>query len=693
MHPFQKTPFVRLVLTLIIGIFISAKILSLYPSISESLFTYFILSSICCITCLLILQFNKRFSFKSLNGGVITIFLLLVSYSLVYLNSDIYAKKHYSQVLKNDSYNNLEVTILASPEKRKKSYKWLVEVTKANQDSNWYSTRGKLLIYSDTIQDDLKAGDRVVLKARINKVKGPQNPFEFNYQSYLHNKQIHHQTYLKFYESVYKVEKGGFNILAFSNNLQNKLSTILSKYVNEPKEFGVASALVLGDKKFIDDETQTVYGNVGAMHVLAVSGLHVGFVFLILSQVFFFLNYSSKTKILKVIIVLLGIWFYALITGLSPSVCRAATMFSFFALGDAFNKQSNTYNLLAASAFLLLLINPFLLFEVGFQLSYLAVLGIITLQPPIANFWKPNNIILDKIWQLTAVSIAAQIATFPLGLYYFHQFPTYFLLANLVVIPVAMISLFTGIALLVFSPIEVIATLLGKILSFVLGALKNSLQLLENLPLTSINQLNIDITTLLFLYIIITIGAILVYKFTARRFILIMASVVTFLIIQTALNWSNKVSQTLVIHSLENGSAINVINGPNAIFYTNVEQDKLAYGVEPLWQNMGIKNIQNHNLDVEKSVTQLSIEGSIFTVINNDLDILPDSILNSEVVLIRNNSKLDLIALKKAIKFNLVVIDGSNNYYFAEKIEQLCSKLDLNTHNTYSKGAYVQQLN
>ena len=207
----------------------------------------------------------------------------------------------------------------------------------------------------------------------------------------------------------------------------------------EGKQLKVASALLLGYRENLDKELVKSYASAGAMHVLAVSGLHVGILYLLLTRIFSFLKKVKKVKNGKFILTILIVsflWFYAIMTGLSASVMRATTMFSFIVIGnELLNRKTSIYNTLAVSAIILMIINPFIVYQVGFQLSYVAVVGIVYLQPKLNRLFYSRYKLVRGVWAITCVSLAAQIATFPLSLHYFHQFSTYFFISNLIVIP------------------------------------------------------------------------------------------------------------------------------------------------------------------------------------------------------------------------------------------------------------------
>src|SRR5690606_38882227 len=216
-------------------------------------------------------------------------------------------------------------------------------------------------------------------------------------------------------------------------------------YLPDSDAAAFASTLILGYRAELSRELVEAYSDTGTMHVLSVSGMHVGIIFLVLSLLLRSMDRRQSLRLFRATLTILIIWFYAMITGFSAPASRAAFMLSFVVLGKALLKHQNTYNLIAISAFFLLLYNPFYLVDAGFQLSYLAVLGLVYFQPLLRMIFPRGNKITDPVWNYCALSMGAQLTTFPVSIYYFHQFPMYFLLSNLfIVFPVAII-MYAGI--------------------------------------------------------------------------------------------------------------------------------------------------------------------------------------------------------------------------------------------------------
>jgi len=327
----------------------------------------------------------------------------------------------------------------------------------------------------------------------LKKVSPPQNPGEFDHKRYLAFHNVYHRAYLKNTDWVYSGNTSANPLLQFSLTLRNKLLNILSANHIKGNEFSVGAALLLGYEDQLDQDIISSYANTGALHVLSVSGLHVAIVYVFFNWLLFFLDKMKYGAIIKTILLLAFLWLYTLITGLSPSVLRATTMLSFIVIAKASNRYTNIYNTLAASIFLLLLIDPFLIMNVGFQLSYLAVIGIVYIQPKIYDWFYVQNWLLDKTWMLTSVSIAAQIATFPLALFYFHQFPNYFLVSNFIVIPLSTLVIYLGIALFVLAKVSMVALYLSMGFNYSVWFLNESVKEIEKWPYASLQGISITV--------------------------------------------------------------------------------------------------------------------------------------------------------------------------------------------------------
>ena len=375
-------------------------------------------------------------------------------------------KAHYEfspAILKAESYI-AEVTLY--DQAKPNSHENLLEVKSVHIDGQWKDSQGKVLIYHQG-DDPLVPGQILLVRKPPQEIGSPINPYEFDYRQYLARQGIYYRQFLgKDFQLVDSNPKMGLDY--FLVHLRHHIGEMLKAKIPDETSAQIALALLLGQKKELDPMTREAFTQAGVMHILAVSGLHVGIIYALFILILKPLKLKKEKARIYLLFVILIIWLYAFLTGLSSSVVRAATMFSLLTFGQMRERRPSIYNILAFSAILMVTINPDVIIEVGFQLSYLAVLGIVMIQPLILNLWLPRHKVLEYVWQLTSVSLAAQLVTFPLSLYYFHVFPTYFLLGNLLILPLAFLIMQVGVPLMIFGWIPFLGDGLGWVLSWLI---------------------------------------------------------------------------------------------------------------------------------------------------------------------------------------------------------------------------------
>lgn len=393
---------------------------------------------------------------------------------------------YFSNQISVDSTAFFQLQLLDFPQRSEKWVKFQGRIISTNDRP----ANGKVQVYleRDSLSEKLVYGDLLYCRANFFEIPKPANPHAFDYSAYLNHQDIHHQTFLKSGTWI-RFGNDANPLLKLVYETRAVCNSILESSQMKQEHIAVAKALLLGDKELISDELMLTYSASGTLHVLAVSGLHVGIIMLILSFLLNPLKQLPKGKMLFLALALAGIWFYALLTGFSPSILRAAVMFSFVLIGNELQRDTSIYQSLLVSALLLLLIDPHILFQIGFLLSYLAVFGIVFLHPKIYPTLVFKHSLLDKAWQLASVSIAAQIATLPLSLYCFHQFPTYFLFANLLVIPISFVVLILGIIALALHAIPYLSDFLFQSMDWLILLMNEGVRLVEKLPFALLNGL------------------------------------------------------------------------------------------------------------------------------------------------------------------------------------------------------------
>lgn len=474
-------PFFRLLVPLVVGILIQLSLQPLHASMAILILpvvVFFILA---------ILSLLRKWELRWVYGLMLNLFMLVCGLVLSVnfnINDDI-----------SDSQDEgLVVRLTESPQLRARSLRAVGKVVRVMGKGSIATGEEKVLLYfslADSAAGSLQYGDIIAARLKFSPIEEPQNPYQFNFKRYMLSRQIRYSSFVE-PASWARVGYQANGLVQLARGLRNKLLAMFSKFGLKDREYAVVSALTVGYTDLLDDALQKTYSTTGAMHILSVSGLHVGLVYGLLTFLLSFLPKRTFSRFVKLLIQVVFLWFFALLTGLSPPVCRSAFMFSLVAVGQGFNFRSNILNTLAAAAFALLVVNPNNLLQVGFQLSFLAVLSIVVFHPFIYKLLTFKSKVLDYFWSLIAVSVAAQLGTTPVTLDAFGQFPTYFMLSNIIAIPLSTLILYAAVALVVFSPIPLVGAFIGKILLVLTRSLNGGLQWVESLPHSSISGVYIS---------------------------------------------------------------------------------------------------------------------------------------------------------------------------------------------------------
>ena len=357
----------------------------------------------------------------------------------------------------------------------------LLAVIGIKEGHSWHPQRALVLVYHQ-LNTPLVPGQVIWVPKNPESLAPPSFPNEFDYKGYLASKGIHFRQFL------------GKNLLVLSlpptyqlkftlEHLRHYFAQVIDRYVIRPESKQIALALLLGQKESLGKEVKQAYSATGTQHILAVSGLHVGIIYSILLLPLTYFKQEGHALRKSYLLLVMGlIWVYALMTGFSPSVVRAVVMFSLVTLGQMRKRKPSIWNILSFSALLLLVLDPGVRTDLGFQLSYLAVAGIVGLQPLILQLWSPPNRVLDYFWQMAAVTLAAQLITSPLTIHYFHTFPSYFLLANLLIVPLSYLILCVGVPFLLLAWVPFLGWMLGSIVDFLLLLQNEITYLIQDLP-------------------------------------------------------------------------------------------------------------------------------------------------------------------------------------------------------------------
>lgn len=622
---------------------------------------------------------------------------LIIGYNLSYFHKQYKYKNHYHYFINTKEKTSFQIKLIKLPIEKEKSYKIIAEIEAVLNKEKQYKTSGKILIYFEKTEsiEKLKIGDKINIQSKLNEISGPKNPNEFNYKNYLLYQNINYQSYVKrsFWNKV--KENRELTLINHINLIKKKLQETINTYIYGDNERAIASALLLGNRTLLNEDILNAFSSSGATHILAVSGLHVGIFYTLIS---FSLSWMTRYKSLRKlhpIVTILAIWFYVLLTGASPSVMRAATIFTFFAFAKSFERYFSVYNIIAFSAFILISIDPYIITEVGFQLSYIAVIGIIYLQPKIYKLFVTKNYLLDKIWAITAVSIAAQIATVPLIVLYFHQFPNLFWISNLIVIPAAAIILYSGIILFIVSWNVVLSTIAGHILSFIILYLNRSLQIIENIPYALSTGLYISHLQSIFIYLFIIWFSVSLAK---RSKLLFSYSLIMLLIISISFTYKyleTKNQKYFTVYHTPKKSAIEIILGNTsyAQIDSSLRNDKnqMLFRIKHNWWEKGIANHQNIQTFKIKNYKVAHIENNKILFIKDQSSYL-SQIIEVDYVILSNVKKLSVKRLAENIKAKVFIFDGTSKTWQNNYHKKSCKEIGINCYFVSDTTAFIAKL-
>lgn len=587
--------------------------------------------------------------------------------------------------------------VRSTPESKSKSWKIEVEVN-AIKTTTWQKATGRVLLYVSKNRHDVawRYGDQIMIYGSPQMLKLPANPGEFDFKRFLSFKNIYHQQYVLPHQVkwIAGTEQKGF--IYYSHRVRAWALRKLNTYVEGEQEQAIAAALILGVTEGIDTDLLNAYASSGAMHVLAVSGLHVGIIYAILLLLLRPLDRFAWSRWAVAIISLIFLWVFAFVTGLSPSVLRAVVMFSFVAIARPFGTRTNIYNTLAASAFVLLLYNPYLIMSVGFQLSYLAVIGIVYLQKPIYNLWELENRMWDWVWQITCVSIAAQVATFSLGLLYFHQFPVYFLISNLFVIPLSTCILVLGILVLAVSIFSPLAILVGKTLTWIIYFLNWTVLTTERLPFSLIG--NIYISTLqCWLLMGVLVSVILLFKF---RTIWWMYSAALLTILFSWLQWQNFqesfIARQFVVYSIPSHKAYEFTQEGHSYFMADSsllqDEERIRFHIRPNRIQHGVTQVhQMGQIPFRKFVNGLEIfvwQQKSFGLISHKNYKFPTN-FKIDYLMVSENLFPTFRKLEESVQIGALILDGTNARSFSSKLRKFAKMENIPTYDVVEQGAFI----
>ncbi|MFN3753171.1 ComEC/Rec2 family competence protein [Flavobacterium sp.] len=631
---------------------------------------------------LLIFHFwtKKKPFFKYIFGVSTFLISFTIGLSTCLFHKETLRKNHYLNQVEDNSFHDIKLIVHEKIKSTTKNTRYVSTIIAIDNHKSF----GKIIlnIRKPNQIDNLPIGSELRVIGNIYKNKNPFNPNQFDYGKYLENQEIYAQVYIE--EKQAKIGKIEATIWSSFSNFRTKIIENLKASHFKQEELNIVIALLLGQKQDISPEVIKEYQVAGAVHILCVSGLHVGFILLFLTFLLKPIPNNNKNHVIKLIIILISLWSYGILAGLAPSVVRSVTMFSFVAIGNHFKRTVNNFHTLLVSMLLILLWKPSFLFDIGFQLSYLALFFILWLQPFLSGIWEPKHKISKYLWDILTVTFAAQIGTMPLSLYYFHQFPGLFFVTNVIVLPILGIIMIVGF-------IAIVIACFGKVPFVVVKPLEFLIELQNNLIkwIASFEDFvfkNISFTTVMLWVSYLMIIAIIIWlkKPDFKRSVIALLNIIAMQVVFIDTKFKTNHSQELIIFHSKKTTIITERQYESVIVYSN---DSILNSLD---NNLSIQSYLVGNFC---NVTEKKNLQNVFYFKNKKILLIDSSAVYSEkikpdILIISNSPKLNFERLLSVYKPKVIVVDGSNFKSYIRLWESTCRKEKIPFHYTNEKGFY-----
>ena len=586
------------------------------------------------------------------------------------------------------------VRLTESPQEKAKTWKASVEVIQLVGHTNVIQTTGPALVYFKKSSQSarLQEGDEVLIRNKFNDIKSNGNPGEFDYAGYCANKHIFQSAFLNANDWKPSVPHQS-NWHTFFGHMGAVTRTQLKRYIHDSTSLGIAEALLIGYRSDIDPSVWQAYSNTGIVHIIAISGMHMAMIYMSIRWLLFLIPWMKRKRILSLGIAIACMWLFAGITGLPPSVTRAAIMFSLLGIGEMLDRDISGFNNLAASAFCLLCINPFWISDVGFQLSYLAVLSLMIFYSVIYHRLYIANPLLDAVWKLMAGTLAAQILTFPLCVYYFHQFPWLFLFTNLLAVPATTCILYAEIILVAFSSIASVATLLGTLISHSITWLNQGILFASRLPFAVWKGLQIDFFQMILLFVIVCVSGIWLMKKKSTFFPYALAFLLIFLCSCTWKQIETLQQKRFVVYNIPKQKSIEFIQGNKHLSPDDEAMNRdvaiKQYILQPSYLHFGIDANDTSIVAIRKSESlDLFQFGSTLIARVKRTNFHCKKIMPVDYLIFSEQSKPDVAWVQTNFSTAQIILDSSIPFWTTAAVKNEFSAIGIPVHVVCEDGAF-----
>ncbi len=687
---FQRAPFVRLLAALVAGILLQwyarpslIAVYCLLIAAGAGLFFYFFI------------PLYSRYHNRQVAGGCVFLAFLSLGVLLAY-HRDI---RHDPQWM--GPYLDKQIACIIRIEEplseKERSYKTVGTVESVIAGNRLIPVRGKLNLYVRKDSSEaatkkirsLQYGSRILFRKPLQPAGMAGNPGGFDYRRYLLFKGITHQVSLGKEEFLVLPQRANSALKKIILRSREKIIASLRKYIPGSREKGLAEALLIGYKEDLDPELVQSYARTGVVHIIAISGMHLGLIYGMLLILLRPLQRCKKFRFLRPLLLIAGLWTFSLLAGAQASVLRSAFMFTVMIAGESLKRRSSIYNNLAVSAFLLLCIRPWWLWDAGFQLSYAAVLSIALFRQPVYHLFYIKNKLLDYCWKLNAVTLSAQILTLPLSIYHFHQFPNLFLAANLLAIPLSGVILLGEILVCSLSFFPAAALPLGKITGWLIGLMNGYIEKVEQVPFSLWEGLQVNSIQVIFLYGFLAGIAVWLIRRSPSGIKTALLGLSGFMILRSVSFLQSTLQQRLIIYNIPGKTAIGILQGRHYGYTGDSITPRMNSYLAPSLTLYRARSSYNRELPAtaakllhigSKKIWLIRQEAPLLTAANR---------WKADLLILAGNPRLFLKDIYSALRIERVVFTGSVSRHKKERWKTECDSLHIPWHDVTEQGAFV----
>jgi competence protein ComEC len=681
----KQTPALRFLIPIVAGILlqyhfsIGIKVLAMVAATASILLVTFSFLSLA-----------KRNALGWIKGLLINLFLIAIGAGLSF------TKNISNRSAWVGDYINKEAPVIVTLQEnistKEKSFKALATFNAVYNNGVLQQVEGDILLYfrKDSSMPNVHYGSQVLLTKNVVSIVNSGNPGGFNYARYCSFQDIHYQAFLSDNDfAVLPTKETDW----FSNaliNIRTNVLKLLKTNIKSQNELSIAEALLIGYRYELDRDLVRAYSNTGVVHIIAISGLHLGMIYGLLLFLFKPFNRYKFSKILKPITIIFILWLFSFIAGMAPSILRSAIMFTCIVIADSLGKRSNIYNGLALSALIILIINPFSLWDVGFQLSYSAVLSIVVFSPYVKKWFYFKNKLLKGFWELNAITLSAQILTLPIVLYHFHQFPNLFLFANIFAVPFSGLILYAELLLLIFSGWSNVASFIGKGIEWAVAVLNKFILNIDALPFAVWESIQITILQAIILFASILGFSYWLIEKKSKAMLIGLFFLMCFIGLRSVDFVNRNQQDKVIVYNVPKHTAIDLVDGRKLFFIGDsiLKEDGFL-------RNFHIKPSRIlHRTTESDSISNITYKNNFILAKNKSIAVVDSPVfyagekIKVDAVIITKNPKVYIDKLYQTFDCNQYVFDGSNSMWKINKWKQACDSLHLQYHICSLQGAF-----